>query len=251
MRYLICFSYDGSKYNGYQKQPNKPSIQEEIEKVLTRINSNKLVTISASGRTDSKVHAYNQTAHFDLDIKINVDKLKSSLNKLLPESIYIKNLKVVDDNFHARFDAIKKDYLYKINLGTYNPIEVNYVYQYGKILDINKMLEASKYFIGSHDFTSFTKGNLIKESFIRDIYNITILECNNILTIKISGNGFLRYMVRNIVGCLVDAGSGKIPLSKVKEILDSKDRKKAGITMPACGLYLDKVYYEDDSIYEV
>ena len=95
------------------------------------------------------------------------------------------------------------------------------------------------------------KGNLIKESFIREIYNITILECNNILTIKMSGNGFLRYMVRNIVGCLVDAGSGKIPVSKVKEILDSKDRKKAGITMPACGLYLDKVYYEDDSIYEV
>ena len=139
MRYLMTFSYDGSKFYGYQKQPDKPSVQENIELALTKINSNNFVSISASGRTDNGVHALNQKAHFDLDRDINVDILRNSLNKLTSKYIYIKDIKTVTDDFHARFNVIRKKYTYKINLGEYNPIESDYIYQYNKNIDIKKM----------------------------------------------------------------------------------------------------------------
>ena len=129
MKYLITFSYDGSKYFGYQKQPNKPTVQQEIENVLTQLNSNKPVIISASGRTDSGVHALNQKAHFVLDKEYDESKLQYSMNKMLSTSIYIKNVEKKEDNFHARFDVKKKKYTYKINVGEYNPLEYNYIFQ--------------------------------------------------------------------------------------------------------------------------
>lgn len=245
MRYLIVFSYDGSKYYGYQKQPNKNSIQAEIERVLTLINSNNNVKINASGRTDSGVHALNQKAHFDLIKDMNCENLRNSINKMLPSSIYIKEIKKTEDNFHARFNVIKKEYTYKINTGEYNPIDFNYIYQYNRPLDIKKMKEASKYVIGEHDFTSFTKGNEKKESFVRTIYSIDINNNNGIISITFSGSGFLRYMVRNIVGSLIEVGSGLRKPKDINRILASKDRTKAGITAPACGLYLSNVFYKN------
>lgn len=245
MRYLIVFSYDGSKYYGYQKQPNKNSIQAEIERVLTLINSNNDVKISASGRTDSGVHALNQKAHFDLIKDIDCENLRNSVNKMLPSSIYIKELKKTEEDFHARFNVIKKEYTYKINTGEYNPIDFNYIYQYNKPLDIKKMKEASKYVIGEHDFTSFTKGNEKKESFVRTIYSIDINNNNSIISITFSGSGFLRYMVRNIVGSLIEVGSGLRKPKDINRILVAKDRTKAGVTAPACGLYLSNVFYKN------
>ena len=156
MRYLITFSYDGSKYKGYQKQPEVTTIQGELEKVLTGINNSE-VLVSASGRTDAGVHALNQTAHFDLDINITSEKLKMALNSLLPSDIYVKKVEEVDRDFHARFNVKEKEYIYKINVGEYNPLEKDYVYQYNKELDVVKMKEAIKYFEGTHDFKSFTK----------------------------------------------------------------------------------------------
>ena len=244
MRYLITFSYDGSKYYGYQKQPNKNSIQAEIERVLTFINSNKKVNISASGRTDSGVHALNQSAHFDLDKDIEPEKIKNSVNKMLPSSIYIKDVLYVDNSFHARFNIIKKEYTYKINTGQYNPIECDYIYQYNKYLDVDKMYEAANYFIGEHDFTSYTKGNEEKESFIRTIYSIEIKKENDIINVIFCGSGFLRYMVRNMVGSLIEVGNGTRKPKDILEILKAKDRTKAGITAPACGLYLSNVFYK-------
>lgn len=243
MRYLITFSYDGSKYYGYQKQPDKKSIQGELEKVLTQINSNTSVLVSASGRTDSGVHALNQKAHFDLNVDIPVEKLKNSINKMLSESIYIRNVEKVDDNFHARFDVKKKKYTYKINIGEYNPLDNNYIYQYNEPLDTNKMKEAIKTFIGEHDFTSFVKDAIEKENCIRTIYSAYIEEENEIISITFEGNGFLRYMVRNMVGALIEVGSGKRKTEEIQEILDNKDRKTAGITAPSNGLYLVDVYY--------
>ena len=130
MRYFITFAYDGSKYKGYQKQPDEKTVQGELEKALTTINGGEEVCVHASGRTDAGVHALNQKAHFDLDMKhITPEKLRDGLNGLLPKDIYIKNVEVVSDDFHARFNVKAKEYVYKINMGEYNPIEKDYVYQ--------------------------------------------------------------------------------------------------------------------------
>jgi len=244
MRYLMTFSYDGTNYNGYQKQPNLITIQSVIEDILTKINSNKEVSIHASGRTDSGVHANNQKAHFDLDKNIETDKLKYSLNSLLPKDIYIKDIKEVESVFHARFDVVKKEYIYKINIGEYNPIEVNHILQHNKILDINKMNLALKLLEGEHDFSSFTKMVDEKESYVRTIYETGITLEKNIITIKFIGNGFLRYMVRNMVGLLIEIGSNKKEINEVVRLFEVKDRKEAGITAPPNGLYLNNVYYE-------
>ncbi len=246
MRYLMTFSYDGTKFNGYQRQPNLRTIQEEIENKLTMINGQKSVKIFASGRTDALVHAINQKAHFDLSNDLKPDKVRKSLNQLLlrqANDIYIKDVKIVNDDFNARHDVVSKTYEYKINIGEYNPIEANYSYQYCHELDINKMISASKYLLGEHDFASFVKKDSLKEDNIRDIYEILIKEINQGIVITITGNGFLRYMVRNIVGLLVTVGENKLEPIDVKTILEKKDRIFATKTAPACGLYLKDVKY--------
>jgi len=242
MRYLMTFSYDGTNYNGYQKQLNKNTIQDNIEDNLSKILNQK-ISISSSGRTDAKVHAVNAKAHFDIDKKIDINKLRNSLNKLINNDIYIKDIIEVPNDFHARFNVIKKEYIYKINIGEYNPIDRNYIYQYNKILDIKKMKKASKYLIGTHDFKSFTKVDQIEKDYTRTIYNINFKLKNNILEITFIGNGFLRYMVRNLVGILIEVGNDKREISEIKEILEAKDRIKAGITAPPEGLYLKNVKY--------
>lgn len=242
MRYLITFSYDGTNYNGYQKQLNKNTIQDKIESALNKITSNKII-IHASGRTDSKVHALNQKAHFDLDKEYDLYKLKKSINSLIPEDIHISKIEVVDNDFHARFNVKEKEYIYKLNIGEYNPIDRNYVYQYNKELDLDKMIEASKYLLGEHNFKSFTKTDDSKEDYIRNIYKINIIKKDNIITFDFIGNGFLRYMIRNIVGTLIEVGENKIDPIKVKEILDSQNRKNAGKTAHPEGLYLYNVKY--------
>lgn len=244
MRYFIEFTYDGTNFYGYQKQQNKRTIQEEIEKVINKI-TNENTTIHASGRTDSKVHAKGQCAHFDLEKKIDLEKFKYSLNSLLPEDIHIIRLKKVNKEFHARYDVKEKIYEYKINVGEYNPIERNYIYQYNKKLNINDMKEAIKSFIGLHNFKSFTTNNPKITNYEREIYEAIITEKNNIITIKFRGNGFLQYMVRNMVGLLIEIGNGKKKIESVKEILKKENRQEAGIMAPGCGLYLKKVFYKD------
>ena len=242
MRYLLTFSYDGTNFYGYQKQVNKRTIQEEMEKVLSKI-SNKKVTISASGRTDKGVHALNQTAHFDLDNKIDLLKFKKSVNSLLPDDIYVKRIGKVSEDFHARFSVKCKEYEYKLNLGKYDPINRNYIYQYNNSLDINKMIEASKYLIGEHNFKTFTKATNEEKDYIRVINKIDINKNKNTLIIRFNGNGFLRYMVRNLVGTLIAIGENKIKPDYIKELILLEDRTKAKKTAPSQGLYLKKVYY--------
>ena len=243
MKYLMTFSYNGTYYDGYQIQNDKNTIQGVIEKNLTKINSNNKVKISASGRTDKGVHAINQKAHFILDKNIDENKLKNALNKLLPDDIYIKNIIKVNDDFHARFNVIKKEYIYKINIGEYNVFDRNYIYQYNKKLDVKKMKKASKILIGTHNFKSFVKTDIKEKDYVRTIYNIKFELKNNILEITFIGNGFLRYMVRNLVGTLIEVGSDKKEIGQVKEILLSENREKAGITAPPEGLYLKNVKY--------
>ena len=247
MRYLITFSYDGSKFKGYQKQPRLKTVQGEIEKALKKINSNKDVSISASGRTDALVHAYNQKAHFDLNVNIPLDKLKRSLNGLIGDYIYIKKIEKVSDDFHARFNVRAKEYIYVINMGEYNPIEKDYVYQYNKKLDLVEIERAMKYLEGTHDFKSFSKANEEKDDFVRTIVQTNLirnLKDVNKVTLSFVGTGFLRYQVRNMVGLLIEIGEGKKTSEDVIDILKACDRRKAGITAPAEGLYLKDVFYK-------
>ena len=242
----MTFSYDGTNFYGYQKQPKKRTIQKEIEDVLKQINDGKDVTIYASGRTDAGVHAINQKAHFNLDISITPERLLKGMNSLLPVDIYIKNIDYVEDAFHARFDASGKEYVYVINIGEYNVFERNYVFQYCKKLNIFSMERGIKYLEGTHNYKSFVKSDDLIDDYVRTIFQATIVRDSkdiNKLIITFVGNGFLRYMVRNMVGLLIDIGEGKKKPEDILDIFKKEDRRFAGKTAPSCGLYLRNVFY--------
>lgn len=243
MRFLIKFSYDGTAYSGFQTQKNLDTIQERIEIALTKINNNQKTTITATGRTDKGVHALCQYGHTDLTVKINEKQLKRALNSNLPVDIHVIETKVVDDNFHARYNVKSKEYKYYINIGEYNPIERNHVFQYNYQLNTDKMNKALKYFIGTHDFRAFVTDNKEKENCIRTIKSATLEEKEEKIVITFSGDGFLRYQVRNMVGLLIRVGENKISPEDVEKILKSKDRTKSGKTAPPEGLYLTRVDY--------
>ncbi len=243
MRFLIKFSYDGTNYSGYQKQPGLNTIEGKLEEALTKINNGVKTTITSTGRTDKKVHALSQYGHADIKVSITEYKLKRALNSNLPEDIHVIDTKIVNDNFHARYNVAEKTYKYIINLGEYNPIERNYVFQYNYKLNINAMKKAIEYFKGTHDFRAFVTDNKEKENCIRTITETNIEEDNNKLTITFIGNGFMRYQVRNMVGILIKVGENKLEPNKIKEIIESKDRLKAGKTAPAEGLYLVDVKF--------
>lgn len=243
MRYLIKFSYDGTNYSGFQKQKGLNTIEEKLEEALTKINNGKKTTITATGRTDKGVHALCQYGHADIDVNITEKKLKRAMNSNLPDDIHIIETKEVENNFHARYNVKEKEYKYYINLGEYNPLERNYVYQYNYELNIDNMKKAIKYFEGEHDFRSFVTDNKEKENCVRKISYTNIEKQDNIIIITFKGNGFLRYQVRNMVGLLIKIGENKISPDIVDKIIESKDRSKASKTAPAEGLYLTEVIY--------
>lgn len=248
MRFLIKFSYDGTNYAGLQRQPNKKTIQEEIEIAATKINNNTKTIIHATGRTDKHVHAKMQYAHLDMDVQITEKKLKRALNSNLPTDIHIIEACHVNDHFHARYNVKSKTYKYYINLGEYNPLERNHVFQYNYFLNIKAMKKAIKHLKGTHDYRAFVTENNIKENCIRTIEKASIekdkLDKNKYI-ITFTGNGFMRYQVRNMVGLLIKVGENKKSPKEVKEILESKSRKKNGFTAPAEGLYLEEVKYKN------
>ena len=246
MKYFMTFSYDGTNFSGYQKQPRMRTVQRVMEDALKEINGGKIVNICASGRTDAGVHAINQKAHFEMDKKLACDKLLKGINSLLPDDVYVKKIEEVSDDFHARFSAIGKEYIYKINMGEYDPIERNYVYQYNKRLDINEMERGLKYLEGEHNYKSFTKTNDEIIDYVRTISQTSIVRDSkdlNKITITFVGTGFMRYMVRNMVGLLIEIGEGKRKAEEIIEILKNENRTLAGKTAPACGLYLRNVFY--------
>lgn len=241
MKFLIKFAFDGTNFSGFQYQPGKRTIEEELNKVLTKINNNHKTTIVATGRTDAKVHALSQYAHVNLDVNITEYKLKRAMNSYLDDDIHVLEVKKVDDSFHARYNVLSKTYKYYINLGEYNPTRRNYELQYNHTLNIEKMKEAIKVFLGEHDYRAFVTQNKEKDNCIRTITKAEIEEKNNILIITFTGDGFLRYQVRNMVGILIRIGENKLTKEQLSEILLSCDRTKSGKTAPACGLYLEKV----------
>ena len=245
MRFLIRFSYDGTNFKGYQKQVGYRTIQGELEDVLYRINNNKKVKIVAAGRTDKGVHAIDQVAHLDLDVNITPYKLKRAMNSYLPLEIHINSVMEVPDDYFVRYHVLRKEYHYYINMGEFNPIFRNYVYQHCYLLNVRKMRAAIHFLVGEHDFRAFVTENSVKENCVRVIYEASITRKKDVLDIKFVGSGFLRYQVRNMVGALIKVGTGKIEPYEVKRILDSKVRGKNGATANACGLYLFKTTLED------
>ena len=243
MRYLIRFSYDGTGFSGYQKQPGERTVEGMLENALYNINNHTETRIFSSGRTDRGVHALGQVAHFDIDVNITLYKLKCALNSLLPEDIHVLSTEIVDKNFHARYNAISKTYIYKINVGEYSPIDRNHVYQYCKDLNFDNMRWAINDFLGEHDFKPFVSEEAIKSSYVRTIYSVDMKKEGDIITISFTGNGFMKYQVRNMVGVLIKIGSGKLTTDSVKNILNGTMDKSKIITAKGSGLYLKEVVY--------
>lgn len=241
----IIIEYDGTNYRGWQRQKNFPSIQEEIEKAIRKVTGEKTV-LCGSGRTDAKVHAVGHVANFYTKSKIPSKKFTQVLNTELPEDIRVINSEEVPEDFHSRFSASHKRYIYKIyNENPERPLLRNYTCHIKRPLDIQSMEKASKYFIGTYDFKSFRGRKTSIKSSIRTIYSIDIeKKDDNIINVTIEGKSFLKNMVRIIAGTLIEVGLGKREIDQIPEIIAKQDRKYAGLTAPAQGLYLERVYYK-------
>lgn len=242
MRYFVSFSYDGSCFTGFQRQNKQKTVQGVMEDALSSLEG-KHVDLVASGRTDKGVHAKGQCAHFDLDANVTLYGLKKYLNRSFNGEIYVSSVTRVSDDFHARYDVKDKVYSYYINMGEFNPVMRNYMYQYCKQLDISLMKKASMCLIGEHDFRSFCTDSKDKENCVRNIYSIDFEEDNGILKITFVGNGFLRKMIRNIVGILIEIGNGSKDVSYMEKVLLEKSRNGNLKCAFAGGLYLEKVNY--------
>ncbi|NBI05619.1 tRNA pseudouridine(38-40) synthase TruA [Senegalia massiliensis] len=238
----LTIEYDGSNYKGWQKQPTEISIQEIIEDAIFKITRDK-VKLEASGRTDKGVHAFGQTASFFTNSDIVKYKLIRGLNSVLPDDISIRKVEEVNSEFHARYYAKGKSYKYIIyNSQVRSPIYRNNAYHVPYKLDMNKFRQNVNMLIGTHDFTSFTSIKEGTDNKIRTIYSIDIEQKNEVIELTFKGSGFLYNMIRIIVGTLVDVSRGRIK-SNIEEIIDAKNRKRAGITAPSHALYLMEVYY--------
>ncbi len=244
--YKMVLEYDGSRYDGWQKQGNTDrTIQGKLEGILERL-AEVPVEIHGSGRTDAGVHALAQTANFHLDTRMSEGEIKDYLNQYLPEDIRVIGLDRAGDRFHSRLNAEEKTYLYRIETGERKQVfERKYIYGFGRPLDVNAMREASRYFLGEHDFKSFCSNKKMKKSTVRILKAIEFEEEGSRLFIRYTGNGFLHHMVRILMGTLIEVGEGKRSPKEMKEILKAMDRSAAGATAPAEGLFLEKVSYKD------
>ena len=244
MRILAIVQYDGTNFVGWQIQPEGRSVQEEIEKVISRILDTP-TKIYGSGRTDAGVHAFAQTFHFDTN-KENVDlgKLRYSFNALLPLDIHIISLEVVEDNFHARYDVVSKTYLYSLSLGEYDVFTRRYSTQLPRELNVEAMKKAAHLFIGEHCFKNFTSKEVDKKDFVRTVYEFEITQVENTILFRINGTGFMKYMVRMIVGTLIEVGLNKMNEDDISALLDSKIRTITPYKAPAEGLFLMNVEYQ-------
>lgn len=242
--FKLTIEYDGSSYNGWQKQKSKRTIQEEIEKALTTITG-RSVALTGSGRTDAGVHAFGQVANFHCDTELIPEAFQKGLNGLMPKDIIIKECEYANEKFHARYDAKSKTYSYRI-LNRAFPAAIcrRYAWFIRKKLDIDAMRRALYHIIGIHDFKAFAGTGSSVFHTTRCVINTDLAEkSQGYLVFEIEADGFLRFMVRNIVGTLVDAGLSKIRPDDFKRILLSKDRTNAGITAPPHGLFLMRVKY--------
>ena len=243
-RIRLIVSYDGTNYCGWQKQPNGITIEEVLNNAISKLTGEEIEIIGAS-RTDSGVHAYGNVAVFDTNARMAADKFAFAINQRLPDDIRIQYSDEVEADWHPRKNDCIKTYTYRIlNRKIDIPTERLYAHFCYFNLDVDKMREASGYFIGTHDFTSFCSTKTDKESKVRIVTKAEVVEKDGELIFTFEGNGFLYNMIRILVGTSLQIGDGLRPVSDMKEILEAMDRQKAGPTAPPQGLYLDEVFYE-------
>lgn len=242
--FKLIVEYDGTAYHGWQRQTSDRTVQGEIEKALG-IMTRKSIRLAGSGRTDAGVHAICQTASFTSDAGFSPEIYLKGLNSLLPDDILIKACESVDLSFHARYDARSKMYRYRIlNRDLPSVMERHYVWHIRRRLNLEAMQKAAAFLVGEHDFKAFEGTGSPRSSTVRHVIRAAMRETkDSLILFDIEAEGFLRYMVRNIVGTLVDVGKSRIPPEDVKRIILSRDRNQAGATAPARGLFLMKVNY--------
>lgn len=240
----LTIEYDGTHYHGWQIQPNGPSIQQEIESAIELMTRCK-VKLLGSGRTDAGVHALEQVANFTCATRITLDAFQKGLNSILPDDIVIRNVEEMPLDFHARYDAVSKRYRYYIrNHPLPSAIDRQHRWWIRSPLNLSAMQQGLVHLIGEHDFKAFEGAGSPRSNTIRRVIEMDLSnEVPDTVVIDIHATGFLRYMVRNIVGTLVDVGLNKIPPDHIISILASRDRSKASATAPARGLFLVEVYY--------
>lgn len=242
MKIKAIVEYLGTNYHGWQKQINDRSVEEEIEKVLSKILDTE-ITIYGSGRTDAGVHAKGQVFHFVVEKDFDLDKLLYASNMLLPSDIHIKSFEVVNDDFHARYSANKKHYKYLINTGDKNPFIYGRTLYYPYPFNITKLIECLDLFIGTHNYQDFTSKEEDEDGFIRTIDSIDVKQEEDVLSIDLVGNGFMRYMIRDIIGTSLAVASDKEDIAYIKKHLDSKNREIVSYKAGSEGLYLIDVIY--------
>lgn len=246
MRLKATVSYDGSGYAGWQRQDNALGIESIIMDVMERIHHHP-VEITGSGRTDAGVHAIAQVFHFDSELKMSKEQWRRAMNALLPADIRMQDVEKVREDFHARFDAISKRYDYYLSYDIDNPFLQRYRAFYRGRLNIERMKECAALFVGTHDFTSFTSSRIdSRKSRVRTITMCAIEETADGLHFRLEGNSFLRYMVRMIVGTLIEAGRDRLSVQEVKAMLEAKDKEACRYKAPGSGLYLVEVRYPEE-----
>lgn len=240
----LVLEYDGTVYRGWQMQDNETSIQGMIEAAILNVTGEN-ADLKGSGRTDAGVHALGQVANFTTESPIPAYRFKYALNNELPEDIRVMSSDEAEPGFHARFSATHKRYRYRVYTGEVErPMLRNYSYQFNYPLDIENMKHASNHFIGTHDFQSFKGRRSVTKSTIRTINCIDISRSGDLVDIWIDGQSFMRYMVRIMVGTLLEVGNGQRDEDSIQWVLQQKNRICAGHTAPAKGLFLEKVYYD-------
>jgi tRNA pseudouridine38-40 synthase len=241
----LILQYEGSNYHGWQRQKNGVSVQGIIEERLALI-FNKQITLYGSGRTDAGVHALYQVANFYSDTSIPPESIKKALNSLLPDDIYVKKAEYTMPEFHSRYSAKRKTYEYRIlNANETEVFLRRYTWHLKETLDLIEMRKCLAMIIGVHDFSSFRSSGSSNINPVREMFRAELSERDQdgVIRFTFEASGFLRHMVRNLVGTIVDAGKGKITYAEFKEILEAHDRKRAGAKAPAQGLFLKMVEY--------
>ncbi len=241
MRYFIEFSYDGKAYHGWQRQPNASSVQQTLEEVMTT-QLRTPVQLAGAGRTDAGVHAKQLYAHFDMDVSLNTEEQVHRLNAFLPGDIAIKNIFQVNDNAHARFDALERTYEYWV-VQQKDPFYKDWAHYVHLPLDIEAMNKAASLLLDHTNFECFSKSNTDVKTYVCHLKGAAWTKEEGKLVFTITADRFLRNMVRAIVGTLLEVGLGKATVENVNSIIKSKDRGEAGVSVPAKGLYLTKITY--------
>ena len=241
LKFLIA--YDGTRYYGWEHQPDKPTIQGKLEAVLSEMTG-AAVNVIGAGRTDAGVHARAMVANAVLETEKTPDEIRDYMNHYLPDDICVREVKLASERFHARYKAVGKTYRYTCYIGDTKPVfDRRYVLTLDYLPDLDTMREAAEILRGEHDFRSFCSNPQMKKSTVRHVDSIEIVQKKDYLYFTFHGTGFLQNMVRILVGTLLEVGQGKLTPERVREILEAKDRRLAGYTVPPQGLCLMKVDY--------